>query len=105
MCFLCQFIKTKRETAGTAASTTYFKDMTVSEIKVSTVRFWQNELLSGHSSTGKSYSDTYLKSIHVQLSAILNYGMRYYNLPSNPAALCGSIGQKKSCPMNFCVIS
>ena len=82
----------------------YFKDMPVNEIKVSTVRFWQNELLSGHSRSGKSYSDTYLKSIHVQLSAILNYGMRYYNLPSNPAALCGSIGQKKACPMNFWTI-
>lgn len=82
----------------------YFKDMPVSEIKVSTVRFWQNDLLARHSSTGKSYSDTYLKSIHVQLSAILNYGIRYYNLPSNPAALCGSIGQKKSSPMKFWTI-
>lgn len=83
----------------------YFKNMAVNEIKVSAVRFWQNELLSHKSSTGKSYSDTYLKSIHVQLSAILNFGMRYYNLPSNPAALCGSIGQKKPGTVNFWTIN
>lgn len=82
----------------------YFKDMSVNEIKVSTVRFWQNELLSHQSKVGKPYSNTYLKSIHVQLSAILNYGMRYYNLPSNPAAMCGSIGQKKSNAVNFWTI-
>lgn len=82
----------------------YFKNMAVNEIKVSTVRFWQNKLLSCQTQNGRPYSDTYLKSIHVQLSAILNYGMRYYNLPSNPAALCGSIGQKKSGSMNFWTI-
>lgn len=82
----------------------YFNNMPVNEIKVSTVRLWQNELLSQCSSKGQIYSDTYLKSIHVQLSAILNYGMRYYNLPSNPAALCGSIGRKKTAVMNFWTI-
>lgn len=83
----------------------YFKDMPVNEIKVSAIRFWQNELLSQCSPKGQIYSDTYLKSIHVQLSAILNYGMRYYNLPSNPAAVCGSIGRKKTSVMNFWTIN
>ncbi len=82
----------------------YFKDMSVNEIKVSTVRFWQNELLSQCTKREQTYSDTYLKSIHVQLSAILNYGMRYYNLPSNPAALCSSMGNKKTTVMNFWTI-
>lgn len=45
-----------------------------------------------------------MKSIHVQLSAIFNYGMRYYDLPSNPAALCGSIGQKKAAAIGFWTI-
>lgn len=83
----------------------YFSHMAVNEIKVSTVRFWQNELLSHRGRTGKPYSDTYLKSIHVQLSAILNYGMRYYGLSSNPAALCGSIGHKKASVMNFWTVN
>lgn len=82
----------------------YFKDISVNEIKVSTVRFWQNELLSQSGKRGQAYSDTYLKSIHVQFSAIMNYATRYYNLPSNPAALCGSIGHKKTSVMNFWTI-
>lgn len=82
----------------------YFKDMPVNEIKVSTVRSWQNNLLSQCSIRGQAYSDAYLKSIHVQLSAILNYGMRYYNLSFNPAALCGSMGHKKAAVMNFWTI-
>lgn len=82
----------------------YFKEMPVNEIKVSTVRSWQNELLSQCGRNGKSYSDTYLKSIHVQFSAIMNYATRYYGLPSNPAALCGSIGHKKTTVMNFWTI-
>lgn len=82
----------------------YFKDISVNEIKVSTVRFWQNELLSQSSKRGQAYSDTYLKSIHVQFSAIMNYATRYYNLPSNPAVLCGSIGHKKTSVINFWTI-
>lgn len=82
----------------------YFKDMPVNRIKVSTVRYWQNDLLAQCGKRGQAYSDTYLKSIHLQLSAILNYGMRYYNLPSNSAAMCGSIGRKKTTIMNFWTI-
>ncbi len=82
----------------------YFKAIPVNEIKVSTVRFWQNELLAHHDAKGRPYSGAYVKSIHVQLSAIFNYGMRYYDLPSNPAALCGSIGQKKSSSIGFWTI-
>ncbi len=79
----------------------YFKTIRANEIKVCAVRAWQNELLSYRSSVGKPYSDTYLRSIYVQLSAVFNYGMRYYGLPSNPAALCGSMGRKKSPVMAF----
>lgn len=82
----------------------YFNSTPVNEIKTSAVRFWQNELLSHRDKKGRPYSDTYMKSIHVQLSAIFNYGMRYYDLPSNPAALCGSIGQKKAAAIDFWTI-
>ncbi len=82
----------------------YFQTIPVNEIKVSAVRFWQNELLSHRDEKGHPYSDTYMKAIHVQLSAVFNYGMRYYGLPSNPAALCGSIGQKKAAAIDFWTI-
>lgn len=78
-----------------------FGNMTVSEIKPSAIRLWQNELLSARRPDSRPYSPTYLNSIHVQLSAVFNYAVKYYGLGQNPAHLCGSIGQKKSAPMNF----
>lgn len=47
-------------------------------------------------SNGKPYSQTYLKSIHNQLSAIFNHAVRYYDLKSNPARKAGNMGKKES---------
>ena len=44
------------------------------------VRAWQNELLMYKDKNGKGYSQTYLKTINCQLTAIFNYAIRYYNL-------------------------
>ena len=35
------------------------------------------------------------------LSAIFNFAVKYYKLPSNPAAACGSMGKKKAEGMQF----
>lgn len=78
-----------------------FGSMNVSEIQPSSIRLWQNKLLTTLKSNGRPYSPTYLKSISVQLSAIFNYAVKYYGLPQNPALLCGSIGHKKASSMGF----
>lgn len=78
-----------------------FGNMIVSEIKPSAIRLWQNELLSARRQDSRPYTPTYLNAIHVQLSAIFNYAVRYYGLSQNPALLCGSIGQKKTAFVNF----
>lgn len=75
----------------------YFKDIKIDAIKVSTVRKWQNKLISDPN----NYSQTYLKTIHNQLSAIFNFGKKYYNLKTNPAAICGSMGKKYSDKIEF----
>jgi integrase len=75
----------------------FFKDMSISSIEPSTVRKWQNELITNEN----DYSQTYLKTINNQLSAIFNFAMTYYKLPSNPARLCGSIGKKNADSMQF----
>ena len=68
-------------------------------IKPADIIQWQNDLLNGHS--GKKYSQTYLKVLHCQLSAIFNHAVRYYELKSNPANKAGSIGTLKSPEMKF----
>ena len=75
----------------------YFGKMPLNTITISTVRSWQNTLLSDPA----GYSPTYLKTIHNQLSAIMNFGVKYYGLSRNPAALCGSMGKKNAERMQF----
>ncbi len=75
----------------------YFADMPICDIDISTVRKWQNELISHD----YGYSQTYLKTVHNQLSAIFNFAVKYYKLPSNPASACGSMGKKKAESMQF----
>ena len=78
----------------------FFKDMPLNTINITTVRKWQNELIS----SDENYSQTYLKSINNQLSAIFNYACKYYKLPENPVRSCGSIGKKRADSMNFWTI-
>lgn len=49
----------------------------------------------------KPYSQTYLKSLHNQLSAIFNHAVRYYDLHSNPAAKAGNMGNEERREMLF----
>ena len=82
-------IETKRSIIDTHILP-YLKDKPINEISPSVVREWQNKIIS----TG--FSDTYLRTINTQLSAIFNFAIKYYNLPYNPVARCGSIGKKKA---------
>ena len=50
---------------------------------------------------GKGYSQTYLKTINCQLTAIFNYAIRYYNLQDNPCRKAGVIGKSKGEPKDF----
>ena len=49
----------------------------------------------------KNYSPTYLRTIHAQLSSILNHACRYYNLKTNVARDVGSMGEKEADEMLF----
>ena len=49
----------------------------------------------------KAYSPTYLKTLHGQLSAILNHAVRFYGLKSNAAATAGCMGSEKHKEMLF----
>ena len=77
--------------------TPFFGDMPINSITPTTVRRWQTELISAP----ENYSQTYLKNINNQLSAIFNFATKYYGLASNPARECGSMGKKKADSMQF----
>ncbi|WP_041711518.1 tyrosine-type recombinase/integrase [Clostridium pasteurianum] len=73
----------------------YFGKMRTSDITANHVRKWQNEMIK------KDYSQTYLKNINNQLSAIFNFAIKYYNLSSNPDIKAGTIGKKNADGMKF----
>jgi integrase len=79
----------------------YFGKKKMSEIQTKDVIAWQNEMLGYRDKNGKGYSDTYMKSMHNQLSAILNHAIRHYELKSNAAAKVGPIGKKEANEMLF----
>lgn len=72
----------------------YFRKKKMCDIQTKDVIEWQNTLLACRDEKGKPYSQSYLKTIHNQLSAIFNHAVRYYGLKSNPAAIAGNMGKE-----------
>lgn len=73
----------------------YFKNKKMNEIKALDVRAWQNALMK------KGYSQTNLKTVNNQLSAIFNYAVKYYDLRDNPCRKDGSIGKSHAGERQF----
>lgn len=73
----------------------YFKDKIVANITPNDIRQWQNTLKN------MNYSDTYLKTINNQLSAILNFTIKFYGLSTNPCHKAGTMGKKNANDMKF----
>ena len=80
----------------------FFADMPLKEITSTHVLKWQNEMIQYiNPNTGKSFSKSYLKTLHNQLSAIFNHAVRFYNLAENPARVVGNMGSEKEIQMRF----
>ena len=79
----------------------YFSNLKICDIDTIKVRKWQNELISYRNTDGRPFSQTYLKTINNQLSAIMNYAAAHYGLTSNPCRAAGSIGKSRAEEMNI----
>lgn len=79
----------------------FFGNLRICDIDTIKVRKWQNELIAYRDENGKPFSQTYLKSVNIQLSALMNYAVAHYNLPSNPCRIAGSIGKKNADEMKI----
>ena len=79
----------------------YFKNLKMNEITPGDVRKWQNAMVAFRNENGKSYSQTYKKTMHNILSAIFNHACRFYNLKSNPARQAGNMGREEKKEMLF----
>lgn len=72
----------------------YFGTLPMCKITVQHVRKWQSIILK------QNYSPAYQQLIDMQLSAIMNYGERYYGFP-NPCRKTEHIGKRNTREMNF----
>lgn len=79
----------------------YFGKLKICDINTIKVRKWQNELISYRNKDGKPFSQTYLRTVDSQLSAIMNYAVSHYNLPVNPCRAAGSMGKSKADRMSI----
>lgn len=73
----------------------YFGNRRINDITTADIRKWQSMLLAS------GYSQTYLRKIHCELTALFNYAMKHYDLKKNPCRQAGSIGKKNAEEMNF----
>lgn len=73
----------------------YFEKQRIIDITPAKIRKWQTELM------GKGYAPTYLKTINNQMTALFNFAVKYYGLPSNPAIAAGSMGKRSAEEMGF----
>ena len=79
----------------------YLGDLLLTEISRVSIIQWQNELMKMKDDKGQSYSPTYLRTIHAQLSSILNHACKFYNLKNNVARDVGTMGEKEANEMLF----
>lgn len=80
----------------------YLGKLQASDIGPADIRKWQNTLMSiKREDTTELYSPTYLKSVHNQVSAMFNYGVKYYGVKGNPCRQAGAMGKKTANTMQF----
>lgn len=81
--------------------TPYFGKKKLAEITTTDVIKWQNEMMAFRKPNGKPFSKSYLKKLHNEFSAILNFAVRYLGLKNNPAGIVGNMGTDKEIKLNF----
>ena len=69
----------------------YFESRKVNEITSKDIAKWQREIQKS-----KKYSNTYLKSINVQMSSLFFFFFKHYGLMINPVVIAGPMGKKKT---------
>lgn len=79
----------------------YFKNKGLADITATDIIQWQNSLLSMRDENDKPYSQTYLRTVQNQLSAIFNHACRFYGLTVNPSQQAGKMGKAKGKEMLF----
>lgn len=80
----------------------FLGDRPINTLEPLDITNWQNAIKNqGYKYSEDGYSDTYLRTIHNDLSSILNYAVKFYHLPSNPCPVAGAMGKSTADEMNI----
>lgn len=74
---------------------TAFGRRPVNEISKLDIRQWQNDLLQKKAYNNRPYAPGTLRQINVQLNALFNYAVKYYDLTKNPTKAVDTIGKRQ----------
>ena len=75
-----------------------FGEMPINTITPADVRKWQSQLAKGQR---KELSSTHIRNIERQFGSIMNFAVKYYNLPVNPHRITGCVGKPAKRKMQY----
>ena len=81
----------------------YLGKRKIDELKVADIFEWQNEMRKLKTKEGKLLSDSYLNTIHGQLSAMQNHAVKFYGLKWNVANKAGNMASKRNRKVEMCI--
>ena len=75
--------------------TPFFSGRPVNTITAKDILDWQNSIIE------KNYSDTYMRMLQNQLTALFNHAAKFYDLKNNPCLKTERIGKSDASELNF----
>ena len=79
----------------------YFGDRQADSITTLDIKKWHEYLRNAENVHGQPLNTGYIGTLHRELSIIFNYGIKYYGLRSNPAAIHGNVKGSKRRSLQF----
>lgn len=76
-----------------------FGEMPINSITPADVRKWQSQLSKG--TQKEVLTSTHIRNIERQFSSIMNFAVKYYNLPVNPHKITGCVGKPAKRKMQY----
>lgn len=80
----------------------YFENMKINEITSNLILKWHNELLEKNSKINcQKLNPSYIRKIHSEMSAIMNYSVKHYGINKNPCKIAGNVKKQKEKEMQI----
>lgn len=80
----------------------YFQNMKINEITSNIILKWHNDLLEKQSLIKEEkISNAYVRKMHSEMSAIMNYAVKHYGLNKNPCSIAGNVKKQNELEMQI----